>query len=111
MPYLLVLLVAAAVGAAVYFVTLRADVDYEGSDGAAFSSAGVSTSAPAPGSGYVPVGSVRTDWQTRVTGLLGLLIMVVVGAVVLAGTVYIGFSLLFHLIGNAASNGGASPVP
>ena len=109
MPYLLVLLVAAAVGAAVYFVTLRADVDYEGSDGAAFSSAGAS--APAPGSGYVPVGSVSTDWQTRVTGLLGLLIMVIVGAVVLAGTTYIGFSILFHLIGNAASNGGASPSP
>ena len=107
MPYLLVLLVAAAVGAAVYFVTMRADVDYEGSDGAAFSGAG----APSPGSGYVPVGAVRTDWQTRLTGLLGLLIMVIVGAVVLAGTVYIGFSVLFHLIGSAASNGGASPGP
>ncbi len=37
--------------------------------------------------------------------------MVIVGAVLLAGSVYIGFSLLFHLIGNAASNGGATPGP
>ena len=107
MPYLLVLLVAAAVGAVVYFITLRTDAEYEGSDGATLSGAGAS----GPGSGYVPVGAIRTDWQTRVTGLLGLVIMVIVGAVVLAGSVYVGFSLLFHLIGNAASNGGATPGP
>jgi hypothetical protein len=57
------------------------------------------------------VGAISTDWQTRMTGLLGLVIMVIVGAVLLAGSVYLGFSLLFHLIGNAASNGGATPSP
>jgi flagellar basal body-associated protein FliL len=107
MPYLLVLLVAAAVGAAVYFVTLRTGDDQEGSESAALSGAGAS----GPGSGYVPVGAISTDWQTRMTGLLGLVIMVIVGAVLLAGSVYLGFSLLFHLIGNAASNGGATPSP
>jgi hypothetical protein len=50
------------------------------------------------------------DWQTRLTGLLGLLVMVAVGSVVLAITLYLSFSWLFGLF--ASSSGGATaPSP
>jgi hypothetical protein len=56
---------------------------------------------------YVPVSTTHQDWATRLTGLLGLLVTVVVGAVVLALSVYLSVGWLAHKIGDAASNGGA----
>jgi hypothetical protein len=105
MPYLIVFIVAAAAGLAVYLVTLRADPQADSTV-----RAGVPAGAPtgAPGPGYLPIAATRTDWQTRLTGFLGLIVAIVLAAVFLATTLYVSFSTLVRLIGNAAPSGVAS---
>jgi hypothetical protein len=100
MAYLLVVLVAAAVGAAAYLTTLR--------QGAAPTAAGPSRAnqpvgVPVPGSGqtYLTVTDTRLDWESRLTGALGLVIAVIAGAAALAFTTYAGASLLVKLIHRA----------
>ena len=100
MAYLLVVLVAAAVGAAAYLMTLR--------QGAAHAAAGPPRASqpvgvPVPGSGqtYVTVTDTRLDWESRLTGALGLVIAVIAGAAALAFTTYAGASLLVKLVHRA----------
>ena len=100
MAYLLVVLVAAAVGAAAYLMTLR--------QGAAHAAAGPPrphqpVGVPVPGSGqtYVTVTDTRLDWESRLTGALGLVIAVIAGAAALAFTTYAGASLLVKLVHRA----------
>lgn len=100
MVYLLVVLVAAAVGAAAYLMTLR--------QGAAHAAAGPPRAnqpvgVPVPGSGqtYLTVTHTRLDWESRLTGALGLVIAVIAGAAALAFSVYAGASLLVKLIHRA----------
>ena len=100
MAYLLVVLVAAAVGAAAYLMTLR--------QGAAHAAAGPRrvnqpVGVPVPGSGqtYLTVTDTRLDWESRLTGALGLVIAVIAGAAALAFSVYAGASLLVKLIHRA----------
>jgi hypothetical protein len=102
MAYVLVILVGAAVAAGVYVTTLRsASPDTLGGSDAL----GGTVSAPA--GSYVPVTQGRPDWQTRLTGLLGLIIVVVVTSVVLAVVLYAGISALLRLLGG---EGGAAGI-
>jgi hypothetical protein len=58
---------------------------------------------PVPGSGqtYLTVTDTRLDWESRLTGALGLVIAVIAGAAALAFTTYAGASLLVKLIHRA----------
>ncbi len=106
--YLLVVMLAAGVGAAVYLGSLRAGS--AGGDGGFGPEAETAPPPVAPqGGAYVPVTITRSDWQTRLTGFLGLLIMVAVGSVVLAVTLYVSVSLLVGLFGGSG-DGAAVPV-
>ena len=104
MAYLSVMLVAAAVGAAAYLVTLR--------QGAAPTAAAPTTApsrvnqpvgVPVAGSGqtYVTVTDSRLDWESRLTGALGLVIAVIAGGAVLAMSAYVSVSFLVKLIKHA----------
>ena len=89
MGYVLVLLVSLAVGAAVYVVTAR-------NGSVAF---GSHRAGGDEGEAYVPVGTAQSDWQTRMTGVLGLLIVVVGGAIVAALGTYALVQALVHAVG------------
>ena len=101
MAYLLVVLVAAAVGAAAYLMTLR--------QGAAHAAAGplarTSRSAfpsPAPGRRTSRVTDTRLGLGVTVSpARCGLVIAVIAGAAALAFTTYAGASLLVKLIHRA----------
>lgn len=100
MAYLLVVLVAAAVGAAAFRATLH--------QSAAPTAAGrhrgtQPVGVPVPGGpsserSYVPVADIRASWESRLTGALGLVIAIIVGAVSLALGAYLGISFLVRLI-------------
>jgi hypothetical protein len=96
MAYLFVLVVAAAVGAAAFRATLR--------QGAAPTAAGSSEPAgvpvPAPGAGqtFLPLTDYRNSWESRLTGALGLVIAVVVGALALALGTYLSFAFVVKLV-------------
>lgn len=105
--YLLVVLLAAGVGAAVYLGSLRAGST--GGDGGFGPGAEPVPPVAPQGGAYVPVTTARSDWQTRLTGFLGLLIMVAVGSVVLAVTLYVSVSLLVGLFGGSG-DGATIPV-
>jgi hypothetical protein len=49
----------------------------------------------------VTVSSARPDWQSRLTGFLGLVIAVVAGAIVLAFTIYAGVDTLVRFISDS----------
>jgi hypothetical protein len=95
MGYLLVLLVAAAVGAAAFRATLRQS---SAPTAAARHRASQPVGVPVPGPTYVPVTSVRATWESRLTGALGLMIAIIVGAVSLALGAYLVVSFLVRLI-------------
>jgi hypothetical protein len=95
MAYAFVFLVAVGVAVAVYVTTVR---------GGQPIADGFGPEAATPGSGdggtYVPVTATRPDWQSRLTGFLGLLIAVVVAAIVVAASLYVGVSWLVETIGD-----------
>jgi hypothetical protein len=97
MAYLLVLVVAAAVGAAAFRATLR-----EGAAPTAAARAGstqpVGVPVSSPEQSYVPVTDFRSTWESRLTGALGLVIAVIVGAVALALGTYLGVLFLVKLL-------------
>lgn len=96
MGYLFVFLIAAAVGVAVYAITLRADSSAGATE--VGSPAGASAASPPPGD-YVSVTGWRPDWQSRLTGLVGLLLAVLLGAAAIAVIVYAGGSFVVRLLG------------
>lgn len=107
MAYAFVFLVAVAVGVGVYVTTLRGN--REAVDGLVGAAGGPPQAGP--GGTYVPVVAGTSDWQSRLTGFLGLVISIVVGAVLMAATLYLGVSWLVRLIASAfgsheASSGG-----
>ena len=101
MPYLLVLLVAAAVGAAAYRATLRGTA----APTAAARRPPVGVPVPATGQSYVPVTDVHATWESRLTGALGLVIAIVVGATALALGTYLGIAFVVKLLNHVASSG------
>ncbi|MDP9301091.1 MAG: hypothetical protein M3P43_09405, partial [Actinomycetota bacterium] len=58
---------------------------------------------PVPGSGqtYVTVTDTRLDWESRLTGALGLVIAVIAGAAMLALSAYVSVSFLVKFIKHA----------
>lgn len=95
MAYAFVFLVAVGVGVAVYVTTMRS-----GGPVAAGSFGTTEPVPPDPGL-YVPVTPAKPDWQSRLTGFLGLVIAVVTGAVLLAFTLYTGVDWLVRLATDA----------
>src|SRR5438034_10573759 len=71
MAYLLVLLVAAAVGAAAFRATLRQSA---APTATARQRPPLGVPVPAAGESYVPVTDVHATWESRLTGALGLVI-------------------------------------
>jgi hypothetical protein len=102
--YAIVLFVAAAVGAAVYYLTIRRGVIPLGGFGGETASPRLPPMAPPEPSTYVSVMASKPDWQSRMTGILGLAVAVVVGAVALAGSIYLSASWLVRLIGHATKS-------
>ncbi len=98
--YLIVFVVAAGAGVAVYAMTLR--------DGVQPIPGFSDPAGPSPEGTYVSVAGGKPDWQSRLTGLLGLTVAVVVGAVALAGVLYVSISAVVRLLSNLAPDGGAS---
>jgi hypothetical protein len=94
MAYLLVLLVAAAVGAAAFRATLRGTAAHT----PAARRAPVGVPVPSTGPSYVPVTDVHATWESRLTGALGLVIAIVVGAVALALGTYLGIAFVVKLV-------------
>ena len=91
MGYLIVFVIAAGVGVAVYAITLR-------NPPVPVAPARSGSAPGAAGGSYVSVSGWQPDWQSRLTGLLGLTIAVVVGAAALAFATYLGVSALFKLL-------------
>jgi hypothetical protein len=62
---------------------------------------------PAPGHGaaYLPVVASGSSWHTRVIGIVGIVLMVSVGAVLLAISVYVGGSMLVRFLTHATHTG------
>lgn len=111
MGYALVFLAALLVGAIVYWVTLRQDERGPAAPGAEGEWTATAEGAPPapvapPGGAYVPLMPASRSWETRVSGLVGIFVLVTLSAAALAFALYLGGSFLIGLFGDAASNGG-----
>jgi hypothetical protein len=100
--YLLVFMVALAVGAAVFVLSVREAPETDGG----FGRDSTLPPPPAAGTTYVPVTTSAPDWQTRLQGLLGLAISVALAALGLAVAVYAVGSAIAHAVSSTASGGG-----
>lgn len=113
MGYALVFLAALLVGAIVYWVTLRQEERgpaAPATEGERTARPGGVPPAPAGPTGgvYVPLMPASRTWETRVSGLVGILVLVTLSAAALAFALYLGGSFLIGLFGDAASNGGVN---
>jgi hypothetical protein len=99
--YALVFLVALGVGAGVYVISLRRAPFAEGGFGN-------EVTAERPEPALLPVASSRQDWQTRLTGVLGLLIAVTVGAVALTLALVALGSFIARLVGSVSGGDGGA---
>lgn len=101
MAYLVVFLVAAAVGVGVYAITLRnpapTAADFAGLPEPTPEDAGARSLAGTRAT--VTVSGWRPDWQSRLTGFLGLLVAVVLGAGAVAFLSYVVVKLLVAKLG------------
>lgn len=119
MEYALVFLAALLVGAIVYWVTLRQEERGPAAPGDEPEwTAAAEGAPPAPvataSTVYVPLTSASRSWETRVSGLVGILVLVTLTAAALALALYLGGSFVVQLFGEAASNGGVNggaPTP
>ncbi len=108
MAYMIVFLAALAAGALTYWLTLRspgtepANLTNDG-DGFLPASAPSAMTTSEGGGSYVPLGTDRRSWQTRVAGLLGLTIAVTLAAALLAFSLYQGGAMIARLISDYAS--------
>jgi hypothetical protein len=110
MEYVLVFLAALLVGAIVYWMTLRQEG--RGPAGHAgdgdFATAEEAPPAPVSTSStlYVPLLPASRTWETRVSGIVGIVVLVTLSAATLAFVLYLGGSFVVDLFGDAATNGG-----
>ena len=117
MAYMIVFLAALVSGALVYWLTLRAGREEpaaaaaDGGSGflpdppedGGYSYASSYATSMQDGRTFVPVSVDRRSWQTRMVGVLGLLIAVTLAAALLAFSLYQGGSLVAKLINDYAS--------
>ena len=116
MEYALVFLAALLVGALVYWVTLRQEErrPTASDDETEWTAAAEGAPPPpvsTPGTMYLPLMPAARSWETRVSGLVGILVLVTLSAAALAFVLYLGGSLVVGLFGDAASNGGLNGTP
>jgi hypothetical protein len=102
--YLIVFLIAAAVGVTVYGLTLREAVQPAGGTSGGFGE-------PAPDATYVSVTGGKPDWQSRLTGFFGLAAAVVLGGVALAAVSYLAIEAIVRLVGGLAPTAAPSTGP
>jgi hypothetical protein len=94
MGYLIVTLLALLVGGAVYAATLRAAregpvaVGFEGPGSGADGEREGGAEPPGAGYTYLRIATRSLSWRDRVQGLVGLVILLFVGAAVLAFGIY-----------------------
>jgi hypothetical protein len=119
MEYALVFLAALLVGAIVYRVTLRqeqmgaAAPEDEGELSVGAQGAPPPSAAP-PAYAYVPLTPSNRSWETRVSGIVGIVVIVALSAAALALLLYAGGAFVIGLFGDAATNGGVgggAPTP
>jgi hypothetical protein len=108
--YMIVLLAALVAGGLTYWLTLRSPGTEPANltnDGDGFLPASAPSARPMTtgedGGAYVPLGTDRRSWQTRVVGLLGLTIAVTLAAALLAFSLYQGGAMVARLISDYAS--------
>lgn len=123
MGYVIVLLLAALAGSLVYWASMR----YAGGAGASDDDAAASTgtangdewregepsngtdaeglSAPGTGTAYIPVVPTRGSWQSRLGGVMGLVIAIVLAAATTAFVLYQAGHLITKLLTDAANSG------
>jgi hypothetical protein len=107
MVYVYIFLAALATGGLVFWLTLRSGPDEPRTvpaDGDGF----LPPTPPTPGSSahegiYVPLVADRRSWQTRVAGLLGLVILVSLAAAALAFSLYQAGSFVARMLSDYAS--------
>jgi hypothetical protein len=112
MEYLLVFLAALLVGAIVYWLTLRQEASQAAPPDEG-EWAGAADEAPPPpvttsSTVYIPLMPASRTWETRVSGLVGIVVLVTLSAAALAFALYLGGSFVVELFGNAATNGGVN---
>lgn len=109
MEYALVFLSALLVGAIVYWATLRQE-QRQPAEEVDYNVPGEGTPPPPSSSGtvYVPVAPAATTWETRVSGVVGIVVIVTLSAAVLALALYLGGAFIVGLFGDAATNGGVT---
>jgi hypothetical protein len=107
LSYVMVLLIALAVGAAVYVLVLRLGADSgPPTDVGEWSSAPSPPTAPAesravPEGNYVPVAPSTPSWHSRLGGVMGLVIAVTAAALGIAAGLYLIGHVVAHLIQSA----------
>jgi len=104
MPYVLVLLVAAAAGGGVAVATLRRGAVADANPEAWTKGYEESEDAPGGGGPTQARGPSRSlpsapTWQTRLTGIVGLLIAVLVGAGLIVGVCFAAWAALRRAFG------------
>jgi hypothetical protein len=113
--YIVVVLVALGVGAGVYRFSMDfgaardASVVEEWKDDPAPSAGGFGAGGEVPaspsGRSYIPIAPGRPSWQSRLGGVMGLVVAVSLAAAALALGLYEIGSLIARLLSNAAKSG------
>jgi hypothetical protein len=122
--YVIVVLLAAAAGGLVYWASMRfaggsseapgdgsaigvggrADEDREIRAPNGGDERGAPPKAP-EGTAYIPVVPTRGSWQSRLGGIMGLVIAIVIAAAIVAFALYQGGHIISKLLTDAANSG------
>jgi hypothetical protein len=115
MEYVLILATSVGVGVLVYRLSVRVGrASRSASAGAVaetFDDAPgeqAFAAEPAPGTAYLPVFTSAPSWQTRLIGLIGLVLMVAAAGTLLAIALYQAGALIARLLSQAADSGPAT---
>jgi hypothetical protein len=100
LSYIMVLLIAAVVGIAVYLAVLRLGADSGPTDVGEWREAAPPPPS-APEGSYVPVAPSSPSWHSRVGGVMGLVIAVTVAALGIAFGLYLVGHMVAHLVHSA----------
>jgi hypothetical protein len=102
LSYIMVLLIAVAVGIAVYLVVLRVGpTDRPPTDVGEWREAPQPPQPAQPEGSYVPVAPSSPSWHSRLGGVMGLVIAVAVAALGIAFGLYLVGHMVAHLVHSA----------
>jgi hypothetical protein len=112
MEYVLILATSVGVGVLVYRLSVRVGgASRSSSVGAvapAYDDAQGEPVSPGAGTAYLPVSTSAPSWQTRLIGLIGLVLMVAMAGALLAVALYQAGALIARLMSQAADSGAAT---